>query len=85
MKEIVVDLSLEGVARVKNALDPIDPQDYVTLAYMIANGVGGSGGYQKYYVAPTDTYLMPLGVSSVITGPLDIEGVLTLEGRLEVL
>lgn len=45
----------------------------------------GSGGYQKYYVGPADTYLIPQGVSSVITGPLEIEGVLTLEGRLEVL
>lgn len=82
MKLVNVDVSLEDVARVKNALDPIDPQDYVTLSYMLANAVGG---YQKYHVPAATTYTIPQGVSSVVTGALEIEGILTLDGRLEVI
>ena len=49
--------------------------------------VGGmsGGGYQKYKVAPLETYTIPDGISSVITGNMEIEGVLVLEGRLEIL
>jgi hypothetical protein len=35
------DISLENVARTKNALDPVDPQDYVTKSYGDANYGGG--------------------------------------------
>jgi hypothetical protein len=45
----------------------------------------GSSGYQKYYVASTETYTIPTSVSSVITGPFMNDGVLIVEGRLEVL
>ena len=41
--------------------------------------------YQKYYVAPSETYTIPNGISSVVTGPMEIEGILDLQGRLEVL
>lgn len=44
-----------------------------------------SGSYQKYYVAPSETYTIPNGISSVVTGPMEIEGILDLQGRLEVL
>jgi hypothetical protein len=33
-KLVLVDLDLDNVARVRNALDPLLPQDYVTLAYL---------------------------------------------------
>ena len=46
---------------------------------------GAGSGYQKYHVPISETYTIPQGVSSVITGPLDLEGILVLEGRLEVL
>lgn len=85
MKPHYVDLDLDSVARVKNALDPIDPQDYVTKSFGDANYSGVSSGYQKYYVAPLENYSIPIGFSSVITGPFDFQGVLSLEGRLEIL
>lgn len=37
MQKINSDVSLEDVGRVKNALDPIDPQDLVTKAWALAN------------------------------------------------
>ena len=46
---------------------------------------GSGGGFQKYYIAPLETYLIPVNYSSVITGPLEIEGIVTLDGRLEVI
>jgi len=45
----------------------------------------GSSGYQKYQVNSTETYTIPTGVSSVITGPFMNDGVLIVEGRLEVI
>lgn len=41
--------------------------------------------YQKYFVTSGDTYIIPEGISSVVTGPLAIDGILELNGRLEVL
>ncbi len=48
-------------------------------------GASGSSGYQKYFIGPLETYTIPDGISSVITGPLEIDGILILDGRLEVL
>ena len=48
-------------------------------------GVSGDSSYQKYFVGPLENYTIPQGVSSVVTGPLEVEGVLILDGRLEVL
>lgn len=84
MKLINVDVSLEDVGRIKNALDPVDAQDLVTKAWALANISGGSG-HQKYHVPISETYTIPQGVSSTITGPFELEGILVLEGRLEVL
>jgi hypothetical protein len=42
-------------------------------------------GYQKYFIPALETYTIPLYQSSVITGPMDIEGIVVLDGRLEVL
>lgn len=84
MKQVLTDISLEDVGRVKNALDPIDNQDLVTKAWFLAN-LSASSSYQKYYVAPAETYTIPNGISSVVTGPMEIEGILDLQGRLEVL
>lgn len=44
-----------------------------------------SENYQKYLVLSGTTYTIPQGISSVITGPLELEGILELNGRLEVL
>lgn len=44
-----------------------------------------ASGFQKYFIPVSETYTIPQGVSSVITGPFDLEGILVLEGRLEVL
>ncbi len=41
--------------------------------------------YQKYLIPTGETHTIPQGVSSVITGPLELEGILELNGRLEVL
>lgn len=82
MKLINVDVSLEDVGRIKNALDPVDAQDLVTKAWALANN---SGGYQKYHVPVSETYTIPQGISSVITGPFELEGILNLDGRLEIL
>jgi len=46
---------------------------------------GSGGGFQKYYIAPLETYLIPVNFSSVITGPLEIDGIIVLDGRLEVI
>jgi hypothetical protein len=46
---------------------------------------GASAGYQKYHIPVSETYTIPQGVSSVVTGPMEIEGILVLDGRLEVL
>lgn len=48
-------------------------------------GASGSSGYQKYFIGPLETYTIPDGISSVVTGPIDIEGILVIDGRLEVL
>jgi hypothetical protein len=48
-------------------------------------GAGAASSYQKYKVAPLETYTIPDGISSVITGNMEIEGILVLEGRLEIL
>lgn len=45
MKLINVDVSLEDVGRVKNSLDPVDPQDLATKAYVDASG--GSASIQQ--------------------------------------
>lgn len=37
MKSVNTDVSLEDVGRVKNSLDPVDPQDLVTKAWVLAN------------------------------------------------
>ncbi len=54
--------------------------------------VGSSDGssstaesYQKYFVASSETYTIPNSISSVITGPMIIEGVVVIEGRLEII
>lgn len=44
-----------------------------------------SSGYQSYHVPISETYTIPQGISSVITGPFELEGILVLDGRLEVL
>lgn len=80
MKLISTDVSLEDVGRVKNSLDPIDAQDLVTKAWALANSSG-----QKYFIPVAETYTIPQGISSVITGPFDLEGILVLDGRLEIL
>jgi hypothetical protein len=41
--------------------------------------------FQKYFIASGESYVIPEFCSSVITGPLEIEGVLEVCGRLEVL
>ena len=56
--------------------------DIVPLANL-PSGLGG--GYQRYFIAVAETYTIPINTSSVITGPLDNEGILVLEGRLEIL
>lgn len=81
MKLVNTDVSLEDVGRVKNSLDPVDAQDLVTKSWALSN----SSGYQKYHVPVSETYTIPQGISSVITGPFELEGILVLEGRLEVL
>lgn len=40
---------------------------------------------QKYYVAPLEIYTISSGISSVISGPFENEGIVILNGRLEVL
>lgn len=47
--------------------------------------VSSASGYQKYFIPVAETYTIPQGISSVITGPFDLEGILVLDGRLEVL
>jgi hypothetical protein len=78
------DISLEDVGRVKNSLDPLDPQDLVTKSWFLANISSGSG-FQKYRVQSGDTYTIPQFISSVVTGPFEIEGILEINGRLEIL
>ena len=51
----------------------------------LGDTIRGASGYQKYFIGPLENYTIPDGISSVITGPLEIEGVLILDGRLEVL
>ncbi len=46
---------------------------------------GAGSNYQKHYVPVSETYTIPQGISSVITGPFELEGILVLDGRLEVL
>lgn len=46
---------------------------------------GSFNPVQKYQVAVSETYTIPQGISSVVTGPLEMEGILVLEGRLEVI
>ena len=41
--------------------------------------------FQKYAVAIAETYTIPLGISSVVSGPFDNEGTLEIIGRLEIL
>lgn len=84
MKIINIDVSLEDVGRVKNSLDPIDDQDLTTKSWVLANSASGSS-IQKYFIPSLETYTIPQGISSVITGPMDIEGIVVLDGRLEVL
>jgi hypothetical protein len=48
-------------------------------------GASGGSAYQKYFIASAETYSIPQYFSSVVTGPLDIDGVIVLDGRLEVL
>lgn len=81
MKQVLTDISLENIGRVKNSLDPIDPQDLVTLAFLLATGAG----FQKYKVASGQTYTIPDGISSVVSGSFQNEGTLVVEGRLEIL
>lgn len=47
-------------------------------------GASGSS-FQKYAVAIAETYTIPFGISSVVSGPLDNEGTLEIIGRLEIL
>lgn len=48
-------------------------------------GAGSGSGYQKYIIAVGETYSIPLGVSSVITGPMENDGIVDVLGRLEIL
>ena len=51
----------------------------------LGDTIRGASSYQKYFIGPLETYTIPQGVSSVVTGPVDLEGILVLDGRLEVL
>lgn len=57
----------------------------IPLGDTIRGASGGASGYQKYYIAPLETYTIPQNYSSVITGPMDIEGIVVVDGRLEIL
>jgi hypothetical protein len=46
------DLNLHNDGRLINALDPVNNQDYVTLAYANANYAGGSGGAVNHIISP---------------------------------
>lgn len=48
-------------------------------------GAGAGSNYQKYHVPVSETYTIPQGISSVVTGPFELEGILVLDGRLEVI
>jgi hypothetical protein len=51
----------------------------------VLQSAGTAETYQKYFVATAETYTIPQGVSSVVTGPLEFEGIIELNGRLEVI
>jgi hypothetical protein len=85
MNKNFADISLEDVARVKNALDPIDPQDYVTKAFGDANYSGSGSGYQKYFVQSAESYSIPIYISSVISGAFITDGSTEVSGKLEVI
>jgi hypothetical protein len=65
MKPFNVDLSLEDVARIKNALDPVDPQDYVTRAYF-------EGLRYRMSAAQTSTIVAPTNLTGLTTASLPV-------------
>lgn len=65
MKSINVDLSLESVARIKNALDPIDSQDYVTKSYF-------EGLRYRMSAAQTSTIITPTNLTGLTTVSLPV-------------
>jgi hypothetical protein len=63
-------------SQMESGVDTIDP-------VFLPPSSGGS--FQKYFIASGETYSIPQYYSSVVTGPMDIEGIVVLDGRLEVL
>jgi hypothetical protein len=49
------------------------------------SGGGGSESTQKFEIITGETYEIPERISSVISGPFIVEGIVELNGKLEVL
>ena len=79
-KEVSSDLDFLEVSRGVNVPDPVAPLDMANKRY-----VDLRGSYQKYSVGISETYTIPDGISSVVSGPFELEGILNIEGRLEIL
>jgi hypothetical protein len=86
MKPVVVDLSLEDVARIKNALDPIDPQDYVTKSFGDANygATSGAENFSFHKIVTGKTVKIEAEQHMICTS-LEIDGFLDVEGAVVML
>lgn len=64
------------ISQMVSGVDTIDP---IFLS--------ASGGYQKYFIGASETYTIPINFSSVISGPFEVDsgGIVTVDGRLEIL
>ncbi len=48
-------------------------------------GASGGGGFQKYLVQTSESYTIPIYISSVVTGSFISEGSTEVLGKLEVI